>query len=379
MRVGLNLTGIVPAETGGVEVYARRLTAALAELLGAPSLVLFASPELAAQLAGAPWAPGAPVRAMRTPGRTRVRRTLAEQTALPLASRRSGLDVLHNVQSTAPACRGAPATVTTVHDLLYLHHPDTHSPLLRRGMAVLVPLAVRRSDRVLAISQATKDDLVRSLGTPAEKVDVVHSGPGSAGVVHPTPEAELRDRLFLGGEPILLSPSARRAHKNLARLLEAFARLEPGPTLVLPGYTTGAEDELERRARELGIAGRVHFAGWVSDADMEGLYAHARALVLPSLAEGFGLPVLEAMRHGLPVACADRTSLPEIAGDAAVLFDPESVEAIAQALRRVLDDAAERARLAEAGRRRAAEFSWERTARETVAVYERALSARRRR
>jgi glycosyltransferase involved in cell wall biosynthesis len=118
----------------------------------------------------------------------------------------------------------------------------------------------------------------------------------------------------------------------------------------------------------------VRFTGWLTDEDLEGLYEAATALVFPSLAEGFGLPVLEAMRHGLPVACADRTSLPEITGDAALLFDPESTEAIAEAMRTVLADAALAARLGEAGRRRAERFSWERAARETLASYERALA-----
>jgi len=313
------------------------------------------------------------------PGRTRIRRTLAEQALVPLAARRARADVLHNLQSTAPAVRGARAMVTTVLDLLYLRHPDTHSALLARGMGVLVPMAARRSDRLIAISQATKDDLTGSLDVPADKVDVVHLGPGLADDVVPAAEVDLRARLGLGERPILLSPSARRAHKNLDRLLDAFARACPAgeAVLVLPGYATGAEDELAARARRLGIADQVVFTGWLPDADLAGLYACATALVFPSLAEGFGLPVLEAMRAGLPVACADRTSLPEIAGGAALLFDPESVDSIAGAIRALLDDPALRARLVGLGRARAAAFSWERTARETLAVYERALRSAR--
>lgn len=374
MRIGLNLTGLVPGETGGVETYARQLAGALGGLVGGGSLTLLAAPELVDELRERPWVPGARVVAMRAPGRSRLRRTLAEQLLLPGAARRAGVEVLHNLQSTAPAVSGSLATVTTVHDLLYHHHPDTHSPLLRRGMAVLVPIAVRRSDRVIAISRATRDDLVASLGADPARIDVVHSGPGLAGSAPPTPAAELRAALGLDERPFLVSPSARRAHKNLDRLLDAFARVDTDAQLVLPGYATGAEDALARRADALGIAERVRFLGWVTDSQLEGLYAHARALVFPSLAEGFGLPVLEAMRHGLPVVCADRTSLPEIAGDAALLFDPESVEAIRDAIAAVLGDERLRERLAAAGRERAAAFSWEATARGTLASYERALA-----
>lgn len=373
MRVAINLVFLVPGETGGTETYARGLVPALAGLLGPEAITLLASDAIARELRERPWAAGARVRELPIPGRSRLRRTLAEQTLVPAAARRAGVDVLHNLQSIAPAVRGAPAVVTTVLDLLYLHHPDTHAPLLRRGMGVLVPMAVRRSDRVIAISQATKDDLVRSLGAPAGKVDVVHLGPGLEPVA-PLAEAELRRRHRLGDRPFLLSPSARRAHKNLPRLLEALAATDPALLLVAPGYATGEEDELAARADRVGVRDRVRFAGWVPDDELEALYRGARALVFPSLSEGFGLPVLEAMRRGLPVACADRTSLPEIAGDAALLFDPESVAEIATAITRVTTDAALRARLIAAGQRRAAEFSWERAARETVASYERALA-----
>jgi len=375
VRIGLNLLFVVPGETGGMETYVRALVPELARLVGPESLRLFVSPELAAELRPEPWFEGQQLCELRVPGRSRVRRTLAEQSLLPVLVRRARCELLHNLQSVAPAVSGAPRSVTTIHDLLYVHHPETHSPLLRRGMRFLVPMAARRSDRIIAISEATKADLVRTLGVTEAKIDVVHQGPGIADTVAPSDERELRERFSLGDAPILLSPSARRAHKNLGRLLEAFATVAaaPAPVLVLPGYATGAEDELLDAARRLGVADRVRFAGWVSDADLLGLYACSSALVYPSLAEGFGLPVLEAMRSGLPVACADRTSLPEIVGDAGLLFDPESADAIAAAIGRLLSDRELAAELAAKGVHRAAGFSWERTARETLASYERAV------
>lgn len=379
MKIALNLSFVVPGETGGSEIYVRCLVPELARLVGADSLTLFASPELAAEMRATPWFECGTVVTVRAPGRSRVRRSAAEQLLLPLAVRRARVDVLHNMASTAPAWSGAQASVTTILDLIYLHYPAAHSRLLAGGMGMLVPLAARRSDRIIAISHATKDDLVASLGIDPIKIDVVHLGPGPGSDAEPTPEVDLRRRLGLGDAAIVVSPSARRAHKNLERLLDAFALVDDPsqPTLVLPGYATGVEDALVTRARQLGLADRVVFCGWLSDADLAGLYASATALVFPSLYEGFGLPVLEAMRRGLPVACSERSSLPEIAGDAALLFDPESVRAIAEAITRLLSDAELRARLSDAGPRRAADFTWERAALDTLASYERALAAAR--
>ena len=193
----------------------------------------------------------------------------------------------------------------------------------------------------------------------------------------PLAATELRDRLQAGNRPIVLSVSAKLAHKNLTRLLDAMAVLAPSqrPLLVLPGYATPHEQVLRGQAAALGIDDDVRFLGWVSAEELEGLYAAARAFVFPSLYEGFGLPVLEAMTRGVPVACSSRASLSEVAGDAALLFDPESPAAIAEAIRRLLDDDALVERLRTAGRAQAGRFTWSATAAATLASYARASSA----
>lgn len=175
----------------------------------------------------------------------------------------------------------------------------------------------------------------------------------------------------------MLSVSAHRPHKNLSRLLRAFAgvRAQPPPVLVLPGYSTSFEDELEREVAELGIGNRVRLLGWVSDADLEGLYQAAECFVFPSLAEGFGLPVLEAMERGVPVACSNVSAMPEVAGGAARYFDPLDVEDIRTAIDELVGDRALATRLAAAGEGQAQKFSWSRAAEETLAVYERAFRA----
>ena len=169
--------------------------------------------------------------------------------------------------------------------------------------------------------------------------------------------------------------SAKRPHKNLERLLEALAAIaaERRPVLVIPGYATPYEAVLRERADALGVRDDVRWLGWVSGPELEGLYALADAFVFPSLYEGFGLPVLEAMRRGVPVACSDRSSLPEVAGHAALLFDPEDPRAMTVAIERLLSDRAEADRLRAAGRAQAARFTWGATARATAASYDRVL------
>ena len=171
----------------------------------------------------------------------------------------------------------------------------------------------------------------------------------------------------------MLSVLAKRPHKNAARLIEAFAQVPDG-VLVIPGYSTRYEQELEERIEELELGSRVRLLGWVDDATLDGLYRAADCFVFPSLAEGFGLPVLEAMLRGAPVACSNATSLPEVAGDAALLFDPLDVDAIAVSIRRILEDGELAERLRAAGLDRAKRFSWEETAQRTLACYRKALA-----
>jgi glycosyltransferase involved in cell wall biosynthesis len=372
MRVGLNLVYLVPGETGGMETYARELIPRLASL-GDLDLVAFVNREAAAAGAG-PWHDieheVVPVRA-----RNRLEWVRGEQQHVPRLARRHRCEVVHSLASTAPL-RGSFARVTTIHDLHYLVQPDAHFGARGLGMRVLVPLAMRRSRRVIVPSRSTRDDLVTRLRAEPARIDVVPEGVGLAPRPRPGAAAAARERLALGERPLLLTVSAKRPHKNLMRLLAALARIpaERRPVLVLPGYRTPHAEELEQRARELGLDRDVRFLDWVSEEELEGLYAAAACFVFPSLYEGFGLPVLEAMARGVPVASSDRGSLAEVVGDAGLIFDPEDEAAIAGAIERVLSDADLAERLRAAGRARAATFSWDEAARGTFASYGRALS-----
>jgi glycosyltransferase involved in cell wall biosynthesis len=372
-HVGLNLIFLVPGETGGMEVAARELIPAL--LASAPAGMRFTA-FLNREAAGTegPWAELLPSVTVPVHARNRVQWVFGEQALLPRLAARAGVDLLHSLASTAPVW-GRFRRVVTVHDLIYARYPDAHSGIRERGMRLLVPSAARRSDRVIVDSRSTRDDLVELVGLDPDRIDVVPLGVGTVRADRPLPEREVRARFGIGERQVLLSLSAKRPHKNLGALIAALAELpaDERPVLVLPGYPTSHELELRKLAAELGVLDSVRFPAWVSAAELEGLWAVATAFVFPSLYEGFGLPVLEAMARCVPVASSNSSSLPEVAGDAALLFDPHDQQAIASALRRVLGDEQLRERLRELGAARVRLFSWERTAQLTLATYRRVL------
>lgn len=371
-HVGLNLIFLVPGETGGMEVAARELIPSLVAAAPQVRFTAFINREAAAAKDG-PWGEVLPAVTVPVNARNRVQWVRGEQTLLPRLAAREGIDLLHSLASTAPAW-GRFRRVVTVHDLIYARFPEAHAGIRDLGMRLLVPLAVRRSDRVIAISHSTQRDLVELLGASAGRIDVVPQGLGSVKRYEPVEERELRARLDLGERRIVLSLSAKRPHKNLIALIEAIGRIpaDRRPLLLLPGYPTPHENDLRARALAIGVENDVRLLAWLSGEELEGLWRLAEAFVYPSLYEGFGLPVLEAMARGVPVVCSNSSSLPEVAGDAALLFDPSDELAIAAALERLLLDPFEAERLRERGLERASAFTWERTARMTLESYARA-------
>jgi glycosyltransferase involved in cell wall biosynthesis len=373
-HIGLNLIFLVPGETGGMEVAARELIPAL--LARAPTEMRFTAfvNREAASAGGGPWAELLPAVTVPVNARNRVQWVLGEQALLPRMAARAGVDLVHSLASTAPL-RGRFRRVVTIHDLIYARFPEAHSGLRDKGMGVLVPWAARRSDRVIVDSQSTRTDLIELLGIDSGGIDVVPLGLGAVRRESPLAEQQVRARFDLGGRRTVLSLSAKRPHKNLAALIGALAKIDADrrPLLLLPGYPTWHEQELRERARTAGVERDVRFLGWLSGAELEGLWAIADAFVFPSLYEGFGLPVLEAMARGVPVASSNASSLPEVAGEAALLFDPRDESAIAAALGRLLGDSALVEELRARGLERVRQFTWERTADLTLQSYARAL------
>lgn len=376
VRVGLNLIYLVPGESGGMETYARELIPALRRERPDIRLTAFINRETAAADDDA-WAEFAETVEVPVHARRRLEWVRGEQQLLPRLAASAGVELLHSLGGTAPGW-GRFARVVTIHDVIYRRYPEAHFGLRSLGMRMLVPLAARSTHRVIVPSESTKKDLVRLLHVSSERIEVVPMG--VSGPSAPTADlAEVRRRYGFGDARLVLTASAKRPHKNLGRLLEAWALLpaERRPLLVLPGYPTPHEAELREQAERLGVASATRFLSWVPREDLEALYRLAECFVFPSLYEGFGLPVLEAMARGVPVVCSDRSSLVEVAGSAARFFDPGSSRAIAAGVEEVLSSPALADRLRDAGREQARRFSWTTAARGTLRAYERVLAAAR--
>ena len=274
------------------------------------------------------------------------------------------LDVFYSPDFALPPTLRGTRTLLTVHDLSFLHYPNHFVPKLVRYLRNVVPRSVARADRVLADSQATHDDLIEHLGTPGEKIDVLYSGVSER--FSPASESGERDRLqeryAIGERPYALSVGTLQPRKNYPRLIEAFGQVDTEAELLIAGGKGWLVEEIDAAAAR--HAGDVRLLGFVDDGDLPALYRNATLFAFPSLYEGFGLPVLEAMACGTPVVCSNTSSLPEVAGEAALLVDPTRVDAIAAAIDRALSDRELRETLVERGLAQAARFTWERAGRQ---------------
>lgn len=285
---------------------------------------------------------------------------------------RAGVEVMHF--TTQSGFSTSVPTVFVPHDLQHLHHPEFFLPFERRTRAAVYPTLARQACAVIALSQDGKRDLVERLGLVAEKVHVIGWAPVLEAYATPTVSdlAAVRRRHELPAEFVLF-PAQTFPHKNHLTLLDALARLRDARGLVVPLVCPGRRSAhfsvVARRVDALGLAAQVRFLDYVPSADLAGLYRLARAVVFPSLFEGYGLPIVEAFHAHVPVACSAVTSLPELAGDAALLFDPRNPEELASALERLWTDAALRAELVARGRRRVAGLTWREVARRYRALY----------
>ncbi len=273
-----------------------------------------------------------------------------------------------------------PHSVVTIHDVGYLYYPEAHTRLSRLYLHLSTWFSTRAARRVIAISQATADDLHRHYKVPTAKLRVVHHGcdPDFRPVYDRGQQARVRDKYNLPlDRPYILYVGTLQPRKNLGRLVEAYAaglhqhRLgQPDPLLVLAGKKGWMYDALFAQVKELGLEEQVLFPGYVAQEDLPTLISGAAAFALPSLYEGFGMPALEAMACGTPLIAANTSSLPEIVGDAGLLVGPNDTHAWTAALHAVMNDAALRVRLQGAGMARVVQFTWPRAAAETLRVLE---------
>ena len=358
MRIGVNALYLLPGGVGGTEIYLRSLLAGLSRINSGHEWFVFANRETSGLAPASFTEVATGINATFRPGRL-----FWEQTKLAALCRRLKIDVLLNPGFTAPLFAPCPQ-VTVFHDLQHLRHPEFFRPWELPFWRFFLWGAVHRSRRLIAVSEATRADLLLYYRIPPEKVTVVPHG--------------VDDRFFplaasWSPQPYLLCASTLHPHKNHVRLLHAFARFraeQPTYKLVLTGVMGFVSQPVVRLIAELGLEKAVDVKGWIPREELYPLFEHAAAFIYPSLFEGFGLPVLEALAAGLPTACSDIEPLRSISADAALRFNPASDDDLLKALRRITSDDLLRARLHAAGPLQARGFSWDAAARETLAVLE---------
>jgi glycosyltransferase involved in cell wall biosynthesis len=350
MRIGVNALYMIPGGVGGTEVYLRNLLAALVRIGRTHEYFVFTNRETGSDL---PHAVPLPVRAANRPARL-----LQEQSLLRREARRLRLDVMLNAGFTAPLFPACP-NVTVFHDLQHKRHPEHFRWFDLPFWRMFLYASARRSRLLIAVSDETKRDLMRFYGVPAERIRVIPHG--------------VEDVFFDIGraraapEPFILYVSTLHPHKNHERLLRAFAQFRntnPQYRLILAGMRGFNTAAIERTIADLGLTGSVRITGWIAREELLSLYRRAAAFIYPSTFEGFGMPVLEAMAAGLPVACSDIEPLRSLTAGTAILFPPADESAAAAALFRLTHDTS----LVESARKRARQFSWDECARLTLAA-----------
>jgi glycosyltransferase involved in cell wall biosynthesis len=317
--------------------------------------------------------PGVPLLAAPAAVERRPVRLAWEQTGLPALARRARAEVLHCPHYTMPLVAGVPV-VTTLHDATFFTHPELHLPVKRRFFRGWTRVSLARAARCLTPSAATRDELVRVAGGRPERIDVAHLGVDAARFHVPTDEERAAVRTHLGLEgPYVAFLGTLEPRKNVPALIRGWAAVPGAPPLVVAGGQ-GWDPEVDRAAAEVPAGHDLRRPGYLPLELLAGFLGGAEVVVYPSLGEGFGLPVLEAMACGAPVLTTRLLALPEIGGDAVAYTEPDG-DAVAAALAALLSDAGRRAQLGAAGRRRAATFDRRACARSHLACYRRAAGS----
>ena len=360
MRVGLNARVLSKPDPTGVARYTRHLLSELAVLRNGREELeysLFGVGSVPDMLEGSD---GIESAGEPSPTHSGFRAHLWEQFRLPRAVNGTDIDVFHTPAGQPPLLARVPL-VTTIHDVSPIVHPEWFSRQYAALYRVLTPLAVRASDRIVTPSEFARDEILDAYPSAAGKTVAISNGA--------TPRQGSGTPIDgLNSDDFLLFVGSSNPRKNVATLLQAYRRYRLSASDPLPLALAGPDRDVFASTDRPAVEG-VHALGFVSDGELTWLYDNARAFVFPSLYEGFGLPILEAMSAGTPVVTSNRGAMAEVAGDAAHLVDPTDPDALAEGLHQILDDGEYADALCEAGQGRAGEFTWERTARETFDVY----------
>jgi glycosyltransferase involved in cell wall biosynthesis len=369
-KVLLNALFLDPSASGGPETYLRSLAPALLQTRPDAELAVATTRRGAAALRASGWpGQGIAVHELACDEGERLRRQLAEQIMLPHLARQLGVDVLHSLASVAPMRVRGVAHVITLHDVNFIHH-STFNSVTSWGMRQVIPRAARHADALIAVSAVAMEDICETLDLSPDRFTVVHHGVEPIAPQDEPRAAETRASFNLGAGRVVLSLGAKRPHKNQALLVRAMPQLPDDVRVVLAGHAEPYEADVRLLAAELGVDGRVVFTEWVDDRALEGLWSVASVAAFPTLAEGFGLPVLEAMARGVPVAASDLPVFREIAGSWPLYFNPEDPSDAARAIVKLLDQPPDPG----AGRVWAQRFSWTAAAEATWETYDRAAT-----
>ena len=367
MRIAIDTTAM-PERRAGAGVYTYHLTRAIAEALPESDRLLILDRWGAFHDTAA-----ANVQVEQVDLRERARRTVWEQTTLPQRLHRWSADVFHSPHHSLPAIALGWRSVVTVHDITFRLLPWRYTRARRWYMHVATLLAARRAAHIIVPSRSVQRDFARRYRTPRNRITVVHEAPPPS--MRPVADHQLlaatRQRLGLP-ERFLLSVGTLEPGKNRDTLFQALASLRAqghALDLVIAGQRGWLVDERDETLERLGLTNAVHYTGYVPDTDLPLLYNLAEVFVFPSWREGFGLPPLEAMACGLPVVASDRPAMPEILGDAALYAPPDAPAQWAAQIALLARDKDHREHLRSAGLARAALYSWQRAARETLDVY----------
>jgi glycosyltransferase involved in cell wall biosynthesis len=374
MRIAIDYT---PAHEQGAGIgrYVRELVAALSTLDQNTDYRLFVAGSRQGDL---PLSPGHNFR--REPTRISpkwfARFWHRLQLHLPVEWWTGDVDLFHATDFVLPPHRKKTKTLLTVHDLSFVKVPETASPRLKSYLDVVVPRSVKRAGHILADSHATKDDLIEIYGTPAEMITVLHSGVDPKFKPDKSRLSTLYTKYHIPDRPYIFTVGTVQPRKNYGRLIRALSVLRQrgiDVDLVIAGGKGWLEGPMYQALEETDMGNHVHLIGFVDDDDLPTLYSGAACVAFPSLYEGFGFPVLEGMACGVPVMTSNVSSLPEVAGDAAMMIDPYNLDAMIEMLQSLLTDESRRKVLIERGYRQARHFTWERSATQLLQIYQQML------
>ena len=372
MRIGLNLLFLKPGKVGGTQTYSENLVNALATIGSEHEFFLFLNLECKNIFKNLPKNFKSII--CKIPGNIRPLRILYEQIVLPVKIRSNNIDILHSLGQTTPLISFCPSVIT-MHDTNYWSCASHFSLYERILPRIFIRQSLFSAKHIIAVSHFTCEELIKKLNIKNEKITVVYEASNKFIKNKKEEEKNLLEKYGIRNS-FLLSVASPWKHKNIAGLISIYnelLQLGDAPKLVIVGHSVEKKPEIRQELQKLQKPENVIFTGYIEQSHLHIFYKNAFVFVFPSLYEGFGLPILEAMTYGVPVVSSNAASLPEVAGDAALLADPREQVGFAKQIRRILDNKQLRDELSRRGIERSSKFSWEKCARETISVYKKVL------